>query len=553
MNTLTSFVIAIYLRLSSEDDDLKQLGKLESNSIANQRNLLRDFIRRNEEWAAADVVEFCDDGWSGKNFERPGVQEMIAQARQGHIQCIIVKDLSRFGRDHLIVDNYISRVFPFLGVRFIAVNDGIDSIRPEDVDSMETSFKTLIYDYYSRDLSRKVRSAKELRAKRGDFLSPFAPFGYVKDPAKSSRLMIDPPAAEIVRYIFQMAIDGKRRVEIARTLNQEAVLTPMLYKRAAGCSRTIWPCVHEDNFWTARSVTRILRDERYIGTNIYGKRFRDMVGHTHTVKVSRADWITVEQTHDGIVTREEFDRAQAAMRDFEEYDGRMRKPSQRKVFCGICGHAMARSFGTNAFYACHTSRVAFDYPCTEEPVPEADIQEIVLLGLRTQAALAVEMERIWAERHQNKAGNPANMRKKLSALYEQQAQQDQKLKELYERFILGETSKAEYLADKGAAVKSRQAISTQIEELKACLENTNADGHLQNRFVSCFRQYKDIETLTKEIADDVLEKIIVYPGGRLQVVWNYQDDLEKLMLDLNIGEYRNGQKTGMDLLQDSVS
>lgn len=535
MNTLTSFVIAIYLRLSSEDDDLKQLGKLESNSIANQRNLLRDFISRNEEWAAADVVEFCDDGWSGKNFERPGVQEMIAQARQGHIQCIIVKDLSRFGRDHLIVDNYISRVFPFLGVRFIAVNDGIDSIRPEDVDSMETSFKTLIYDYYSRDLSRKVHSAKELRAKRGDFLSPFAPFGYVKDPAKSSRLMIDPPAAEIVRYIFRMAIDGKRRVEIARTLNQEAVLTPMLYKRAAGCSRTIWPCVHEDNFWTALSVTKILRDERYIGTNIYGKRFRDMVGHTHTVKVSRADWITVEQTHDGIVTREEFDRAQAAMRDFEEYDGRMRKPSQRKVFCGICGHAMARSGGADAFYACHTSRVAFDYPCTEEPVPEADIQEVVLLGLRTQAAAAVEMERIWAERRQSKAGSPANVRKKLSALNEVLTQQDQKLKELYEGFILGQTSKTEYLAGKEAIVKSREAVSAQIEELKVCMENADADGHLQNRFVSCFQQYKDVETLTKKIADDVLEKIIVYPGGRLQVVWNYREDYEKLMLDLNMG------------------
>ena len=525
MNALIPFVIAIYLRLSSEDDDLKQLGKLESNSIANQRNLLRDFISCNEEWAAADVVEFCDDGWSGKNFERPGVQEMIAQARQGHIQCIIVKDLSRFGRDHLIVDNYISRVFPFLGVRFIAVNDGIDSIRPEDVDSMETSFKT-------RSLG---------------------PFGYVKDPAKSSRLMIDPPAAEIVRYIFQMAIDGKRRVEIARTLNQEAVLTPMLYKRAAGCSRTIWPCVHEDNFWTTRAVTKILRDERYIGTNVYGKRTRDMVGHVHTVKVNRANWITVEQTHDGIVTREEFERAQAAMRDFEEYDGHMRKPLRRKVFCGICGHAMARSYGTNAFYACHTARVGFGSPCTEEPVPEADIRDVVLFGLRTQAAMAVEMERLWVELHQNKAGNPANMRKKLSALYEQQAQQDQKLKELYERFILGETSKAEYLAGKETIVKSREATSSQIEKLKACLEDTNAEGRLQNRFVSCFRQYKDIEALTKEIADDVLEKIIVYPGGRIQVVWNYQDDLEKMMLDLNIGEYSNGQKTGMDLLQDSVS
>lgn len=529
----TTFVIAIYLRLSSEDDDLKQQGKLESNSIANQRNLLRAFIDGNEEFSGANVVEFCDDGWSGKNFERPGVQEMITQARQGHIQCIIVKDLSRFGRDHLIVDNYISRVFPFLGVRFIAVNDGIDSIRPEDVDSMETSFKTLIYDYYSRDLSRKVRSAKELRAKRGDFLAPFAPFGYVKDPAKSSRLLIDPPAAEIVRYIFQMAIDGKRRVEIARTLNQEAVLTPMLYKRAAGCSRTTWPCVHDENFWTERAVTKILRDERYIGTNIYCKRKRDMVGHTHTVKVSRADWITVKQTHDGIVSQEEFDCAQASMRNLGEYDGRMRKPLRRKVICGICGHAMARSNGTNPFYACRTSRVAFDYPCTEEPVLETDIQEVVLTGLRTRAAAAVEIEHIWAELHRSGTGSPVNVRKKLSALKELQVQQGQKLKELYEGFVKGEIDKPKYLVSKETIVKSQEDIYVQIEEMKACLRNVNADGHIQNAFVSCFQKYKDIEALTTEIMDAVLEKIFVYPGGRLEIVWNYREDFERLTQELN--------------------
>ena len=145
------------------------------------------------------------------------------------------------------------------------------------------------------------------------------------------------------------------------------------------------------------------------------------------------------------------------------------------------------------------------------------------------------MERIWAERRQSKAGSPANVRKKLSALNEVLTQQDQKLKELYEGFILGQTSKTEYLAGKEAIVKSREAVSAQIEELKVCMENADADGHLQNRFVSCFQQYKDVETLTKKIADDVLEKIIVYPGGRLQVVWNYREDYEKLMLDLNMG------------------
>lgn len=259
---------AKYVRLSSEDDDLRQGGKLESNSIANQRDLLDAFISRMPELASTNVIEFCDDGWSGKNFERPAVQEMIAQARAGKIQCIVVKDLSRFGRDYLTVGSYISSVFPFLGVRFIAVNDGYDSIRPLDVDSLDTSFKTLLYDFYSRDLSRKVRKAKRFRAQRGDFLSPFAPYGFIKDPEDKNHLLIDPPAAEIVRRIFRMMGSGHPTDQIAKVLNSEAVPTPMLYKRAAGCSRTSWPSVQEENIWTRNIVSKILRDEPVkIGVN----------------------------------------------------------------------------------------------------------------------------------------------------------------------------------------------------------------------------------------------------------------------------------------------
>ena len=230
---MTEFVIAVYLRLSSEDQDLKQGGKAESNSIGNQRNLILDFIRRIPEFAGATILEFCDDGWSGKNFERPGVQEMLGLVKEGKIQCIIVKDISRFGRDYLEVGNYLSRVFPFLNVRFIAVNDGFDSIRPADIDSLDTSFKTLLYDLYSRDLSRKVRSAKRQRAEKGKFLSPFAPFGFVKDPADKNRLLIDPEAAQIVRRIFHMMASGQSADEIARVFNDELIPTPMIYKRRA--------------------------------------------------------------------------------------------------------------------------------------------------------------------------------------------------------------------------------------------------------------------------------------------------------------------------------
>lgn len=173
---------AIYLRISSEDADLRTGEKDESESISNQRSLLREYVSSHADLSDSEILEFCDDGWSGTNFERPAVKELLEQVRRGQINCILVKDLSRFGRDYLTVGDYISRVFPFLGVRFISVNDGFDSSNPLDIDSLDTSFRTLIYDLYSRDLSCKVKSAKKARAERGAFLSPYAPYGYIKDP-----------------------------------------------------------------------------------------------------------------------------------------------------------------------------------------------------------------------------------------------------------------------------------------------------------------------------------------------------------------------------------
>lgn len=157
---------AIYLRISSEDEDLRTGEKDESESISNQRSLLREYVSGHAELAGSEILEFCDDGWSGTNFERPAVKELLEQVRRGQVNCIVVKDLSRFGRDYLTVGDYISRVFPFLGVRFISVNDGFDSSNPLDIDSLDTSFRTLIYDLYSRDLSRRVKSAKKARAER---------------------------------------------------------------------------------------------------------------------------------------------------------------------------------------------------------------------------------------------------------------------------------------------------------------------------------------------------------------------------------------------------
>lgn len=527
---------AKYLRLSSEDTDLRNGMKQESNSIGNQRNLLDAFISRTPELAEGTVIEFCDDGWSGKNFDRPAVQELLAQVKQGMIQCIVVKDLSRFGRDYFTVGNYISRIFPFLGIRFIAINDGFDSNNSKDIDSLETSFKTILYDLYSRDLSRKVRKARRFRAERGEFLAPFAPFGFDKDPAQKNHLVIDLPAAEIVRRIFQMAGNGQTTMQIARILNNESVPTPMLYKRAAGCSRTIWPCVHEDNFWTCNTVSKILRDERYIGKNIYGKRTRDVIGSTHTVKVWRKDWIVVADTHTGIITKEEFDRAQDSMRVFAEREGQPLSAARGKLRCGVCGHSLVKSVGKSNFFYCRTPLVSDLFDCAEVHILESDIEETLLEGLRVQTAFAVEMSHIWKERQQKAKKNVAATVKTLSALKEAHSKQTQKIKSLYESFFTGEIGKAEYLAMKATAIKERDAIASQIAEMEASLENWGTDGTLQNRFVDSFKQYAEVQALTDEIIGDALDTVYIHPGGRLEIIWNYQDDFQRLLLDLSMNE-----------------
>lgn len=520
-----SGITAKYIRLSAEDDDLGESGKTESNSVTNQRHLLDAFISRTPDLADTSVIEFCDDGWSGKNFERPAVQKMLAQVREGKIQCIVVKDLSRFGRDYLTVGNYISCVFPFLGVRFIAVNDGLDSIRPGDVDSLETSFKNLLYDLYSRDLSRKTRSAKKFRAQRGDFLSPFAPYGYVKDPADNHRLIIDPEAAETVRRIFRLTADGQKEEQIARQLNREGVPTPMLHKQAAGCSRTKWNSLYAENFWTGRLIYGILRDERYTGRIVYGKHTRDKIGHAHVVRVDRENWIVVDGVHEGVVTREEFDRAQAAIRTAEQ--GAVKKhnhPLPKKIRCGICGYVMNRVQIPSPYFICRTSRKNAAYTCRIR-IPEADILEAVSDGLRAQALMAVELRRLWEEQHQGQKKDTAAMRKALIELRETHGRVCNQIKGLYESFVLGEIGKPEYLSAKAAAIQQRDTAATQIAELEAALENAETNGGLRNEFVSTFEKYVNVDEITREILTEVLKEVRIYPGGRFEIIWNFCDEM----------------------------
>ncbi len=527
---MSAYVIAEYLRLSSEDVDLKDTQKTESNSISNQRDLLNAHLEKIPEFAEAEVVEFCDDGWSGKNFERPAVQEMLAQVRQGKIQCVIVKDLSRLGRDYLTVENYISRIFPFLGVRFISVNDGIDSIRPMDVDNLDTSFRALLYDLYSRDLSRKVRSAQRQRAQRGDFVSRYAPYGYIKDPQNKNRLLIDPPAAEVVRRIFRMVGDGHSARQTAKALNREGVLTPMLYKIAAGCTQKAWNNVQAENYWTDSAIIRVVRDERYLGKVIFGKRYYDIIGQKHSVKVSKKDWIITEHTHEAIVTQEEFDRAQAALKEYVERDvPSAYRPLRKKVRCGICGLAMSRVDAKSPHFICRTSKWTDASPCAEVQISEHDLWEIILDGIHLRASLAVDFSRVWDAQHRQDKKDSQALLKQIGDFRDALAQQKQLTDQLYESFALGEISKAEYISRRASIKEVMDGLSDKVALLKAELESSSGEAQLRNPFVDAFKKYVAVQELTDEVVADVLTAIHIFPDHRVEIEWNYQDALQALV------------------------
>ncbi|MDE7313875.1 MAG: recombinase family protein [Eubacterium sp.] len=512
--------VALYLRISREDK-----GAKESNSIGGQRSILSDYIKGQPELAHAKIVEFCDDGYSGRNFERPGVREMIEQAKKGAIQCIIVKDLSRFGRNYLEAGNYILRVFPFLGVRFIAVNDRFDSMRQMEADSLEVPFRTLLYDIYSRDLSHKVKSALYTKAQRGDYVSAFAPYGYKKDPADKHRIVPDEEAAAQVQRIFQMAADGKSTMQIARALNEGQVPTPLQYRRKNGSSHKGWDCIGAENFWTQQSVVKILRDERYTGKAVYGRRKRENAGDMRQVPVQKSGWITADNAYKGIVSKEEFRIVQKKLRIGRERGKNQKSgnPLLGKVRCAVCGRAMIRAGKKQAYFTCHTPRMAPAYDCPVLRVPQDCLLHIVQDGIRLQVLCTVDWQRIREELHRLAQQEQEEAEKKLLKLQEACSRLEAKRKEIYEQYVFGGLGRQEYLAAKEKSTKAYEKLERQAAKLKEELAAHETKPVRQEPF-GWHSQYAIASQFAADCMQEALQEVLVCPGNLLIIVWNFRDE-----------------------------
>lgn len=296
-------VLALYLRLSKEDDDIID----ESNSITNQRYILRRFVEQRPEFESYEIKEYIDDGFSGKNFERPRIQELLEDVRANRVYGILVKDFSRFGRNHIEVGNYIEKIFPLLNIRFIAVNNSFDSKDYiKTTPDMDVAFENLMYDYFSEENSIKTKNDLMGRRMRGNYLATFAAFGYKKSPSNHNHIVIDEKAASIVRLIFEKYVEYRVKAEVARYLNHQDIPTPQVYAMRNGYNYQ-WKYQGGNKLWNSSIVGRILRNELYIGNTVFHKKETAEVGSRKTKCLPKEEWNVCEGTHEPIISKELFE------------------------------------------------------------------------------------------------------------------------------------------------------------------------------------------------------------------------------------------------------
>ena len=538
MGKLNSYNACIYARLSRDDGD-----KLESDSIINQKALIRDFLSKHPE--IHEVSEKTDDGYSGVNFDRPAFQEMMDDIRSGKINCVVVKDLSRFGRNYIEAGNYIERVFPFLGVRFIAINDNYDSLDRNQSDSLIIPFKNLINDAYCKDISVKIRSQLEIKRKKGQFLGAFAVYGYLKDEEDHNKLVVDTYASEIVRAIFMWKKQGMSQGRIADKLNMQGVLCPMEYKLSLGMKVQTNFKVHKKALWSQTAVTRILTNEIYTGVLVQGKVGTPNYKIKKILQKDESEWIRVEGAVPVIINRDMFDSVQMILKK----DIRI-APEEDVVYplsgylkCGDCGQNMVRksyNVGGKAYsyFICSTRKAGKG--CSTHSIQEDKLMEMVLQSVTKQVESICEMEKLLdiVDSLPENQMNIFNYDAQIVRLKEDiERYKSFKLK-LYENLQEGMIGQDEYFLFK----KSYAAKITEAEAAIQAIENEREQAVNRNRdslaWMEVFKKYRNISAVDRCVVVDLIRQINVFEGGRVEVVFRHGDESDKVVKMLEDFGYR---------------
>ena len=535
-----TYLCYAYGRLSKKDAEKARRENDESNSIKNQRDLIHEYIDRHPDLTLC--MEGYDDNYTGTNFDRPHFQEMIQAVEAGKVNCIIVKDLSRFGREHLDAGKYILRLFPALGIRFIAITDGYDSARQDASSHMLVSFKNLMNDNYCRDASIKIRSHLDVRRRNGKFIGSFAAYGYFKDPEDKNHLLIDDEAAAVVRDIFAWKISGMSNQGIADKLNHLGILSPMEYKQANGIKYGCGYKVHSKALWSSVAVRRILTSVVYLGVMEQAKRTTPNYKVKREIQRPQGEWIRVEGTHEPIISQDDFDLvARLLLLDTRSAPGEtVVYPLAGLLYCGGCHSSMARKSSitdqqTYHYYICGGYK-RDRKSCTTHSVRTVELEQAVLDGInlhiQSVADLRQALEAI--SRRPAQKLEVSKLNRRVDAL-QKEAEKARELKDaLYRRYAMGEIELEDFREFKRIfeqdCQKAEQAMDAQRAQLDAILKS----GSPTSPWIDYFRQFGRVEELTRPIAVKLIDQVLVYEGGRVEIVFRYQAEYEMARQFLSI-------------------
>ena len=541
-----TFQAAVYLRLSREDGDVTEGSKQVSNSIANQNELVMDFLKSHPEISV--ISTYTDDGYTGVNFDRPEFQRMLSDIREGRINCVIVKDLSRFGRNYIESGRYIEKIFPMLGIRFIAITDGYDSINEDMGTDMIVPFKNLINDAYCRDISIKIRSHMDIKRRNGEYIGAFAAYGYLKDEENKNHLVVDEYAADVVRDIFSMKLCGMSQQAIADKLNADGILSPIQYKKSIGVGLNSSFQKSVKPKWSYNAVLRILKNEVYTGTVVQGKCTTPNYKIKKRIHKDEAEWIRVEDMHEAIIPKSDFDIVQEILlRDTRVAPEQTEVfPLAGMVFCADCGEPMVRKTvpagGKRYVYYVCSGNKKDKSKCSTHNISEKNLMQGVLdvvqnhIGKIIATAHAVEV----IYQTQKTKPDVVKLEDRIQKLHEEAEACNSRKMNLYEDYKDGILSRDEYSMLKDKYQAQMDDIEKSIASIEADRDGILANGTGRQEWIEKLKKYEGVTELDRELVTFLIDRIEVVDTETIQVRYRFEKALREMerVLELYSGEMK---------------
>lgn len=523
------FYAAMYLRLSKDDEDRGSLNKSESNSIGNQRELIKSFLREQPDIELYDI--YVDDGFSGSNFDRPEFKRMIGDIEAGRVNCVVVKDLSRFGRDYIESGRYIQKVFPALSVRFIALTDHFDSISADTGESsIVLPVKNFINDSYCRDISTKVKSQFAVKYKNGECIAAFAAYGYRKSDTDKNRLVIDEYAAENVRRIFAWKIEGLALSAIAEKLNSLGILSPKEYKKSMGLSYHGGFSGTGRSGWGSTTIKRILTNEVYLGHMVQGKTEKvNYKVKKHTAK-PEGEWVKVENTHEAIVSADDF----AVVQHLLKADGRRSpdsgtpSPFMGILFCGDCGQQMVRRVirykdTAKVYYICSTKNRGEG--CSRHSIEESALKEIVCESARKFANSFLKEKELFDRAMQYETNFEAVARydKEIERLKKEQDKYYSLCSGLYEDLREGVVTKEEFERLNSGFSQKGKELEAAMQKQEQLIKDMFKKGALSAGRLKTFQDCVELREIDRHTLSSLVRRIDVYENRQVVIDFYFMD------------------------------